>query len=96
MPECHPVPAAAKFRPGQVIVKWRDSRAPGDALGREFGMELDRSYTQGSRRGIFIYRVGSPDAAIEVQMQATRAALTKLCADPRVSYAEPNFIGTID
>lgn len=85
-----PAPAVASFAPGRVLVRYRDEAAKSglvrDAVRASVGATVARSYeTLPDVEAIAIADTTSVDSAV--------AALRR---DPRVLYAEPDYVVTTD
>lgn len=82
--------AAPEFVPGEVIVKFRGDASPaerGEALRLVGGAVRERIATPRMRRS----ESGEGLAVVHSEL-GTAAAIERLRADPRVEYAEPNYI----
>lgn len=71
--------------PGEILVKMKDGISLSVLTGATSGLRLDRQLASASRVGV-----------LSVARGRERAEAERLSADPRVEYAEPNYIRRIN
>jgi subtilisin family serine protease len=87
--EARPEPLALQQRqeevvPGEILVKMKDGVSLTELTGRTPGLRLERRLAERSKI-----------AVLGVARGSERAEAARLSADPRVEYAEPNYIRRI-
>ncbi|HEY0015669.1 MAG TPA: S8 family serine peptidase [Longimicrobium sp.] len=88
--EARPEPLALQQRqdevvPGEILVKMKDGISLTELTGRTPGLRLERRLAERSRI-----------AVLGVARGQERAEAARLSADPRVEYAEPNYVRRIN
>ncbi|HEU4881835.1 MAG TPA: S8 family serine peptidase [Longimicrobium sp.] len=71
--------------PGEILIKMKDGISLNELTGRTPGLRLERRLAERSRI-----------AVLSVARGSERAEAARLSADPRVEYAEPNYIRRIE
>ncbi|MEW6440199.1 MAG: S8 family peptidase [bacterium] len=102
------IPAAARFVPGEILVKWRPegklaaARPMGIAAAR--GLETEASFPEGvdllkipapadgRLRPQAAGKLSLPGSEVRALQALTLEHLRRLAGDPAVTYAEPNFL----